>query len=178
LLGARAAHEVLHRRGDQAPRLLDPEGPREGPASQRQVEALGHGVQVRTAAWGPARRIGDDLEAGSPVGGDDSQQIGLRGPLPTPDAGADTAPDLRSGAARRACGHATEPRFMTAVAEPSSSLAFPGARTEPTPYRTGATWSGATGSGASSERMSMRQPVSRAASRAFCPSLPIANDSW
>ena len=32
--------------------------------------------------------------------------------------------------------------------------------------------------GASSERMSMRQPVSRAASRAFCPSLPIASDSW
>ena len=30
----------------------------------------------------------------------------------------------------------------------------------------------------SSERMSMRQPVSFAASRAFCPSLPMARDSW
>ena len=29
-----------------------------------------------------------------------------------------------------------------------------------------------------SGRMSIRQPVSRAASRAFCPSLPIASDSW
>jgi hypothetical protein len=29
-----------------------------------------------------------------------------------------------------------------------------------------------------SDLMSMRQPVSRAASRAFCPSLPIASDSW
>ena len=32
--------------------------------------------------------------------------------------------------------------------------------------------------GASSERMSMRQPVRRAAKRAFCPSLPIASESW
>src|SRR6478609_335161 len=31
---------------------------------------------------------------------------------------------------------------------------------------------------APSERMSIRQPVSRAASRAFCPSLPIARESW
>lgn len=29
-----------------------------------------------------------------------------------------------------------------------------------------------------SGRMSIRQPVSRAARRAFCPSLPIASDSW
>jgi hypothetical protein len=31
--------------------------------------------------------------------------------------------------------------------------------------------------GAPSERMSIRQPVSRAASRAFCPSLPMASES-
>jgi hypothetical protein len=30
----------------------------------------------------------------------------------------------------------------------------------------------------SSDRMSIRQPVSFAASRAFCPSLPIASESW
>lgn len=29
-----------------------------------------------------------------------------------------------------------------------------------------------------SGRMSIRQPVSRAASRAFCPSRPIARESW
>lgn len=29
-----------------------------------------------------------------------------------------------------------------------------------------------------SGRISMRQPVSRAASLAFCPSLPMASDSW
>ena len=32
--------------------------------------------------------------------------------------------------------------------------------------------------GSASLWMSIRQPVSRAASRAFCPSLPIASDSW
>jgi hypothetical protein len=32
--------------------------------------------------------------------------------------------------------------------------------------------------GWASERMSIRHPVSLAASRAFCPSLPIARDSW
>ncbi len=31
---------------------------------------------------------------------------------------------------------------------------------------------------APSERMSIRHPVSRAASRAFCPSLPMASESW
>jgi hypothetical protein len=31
---------------------------------------------------------------------------------------------------------------------------------------------------APSERMSIRQPVRRAASRAFCPSLPMASESW
>jgi hypothetical protein len=34
------------------------------------------------------------------------------------------------------------------------------------------------GETAASDLMSMRQPVSLAASLAFCPSLPIASDSW
>ena len=37
---------------------------------------------------------------------------------------------------------------------------------------------GAVSAASASLRMSMRQPVRRAASRAFCPSLPIARDSW
>ena len=37
--------------------------------------------------------------------------------------------------------------------------------------------SGAAGT-AASDLISMRQPVSLAASLAFCPSLPIASDSW
>ena len=35
-----------------------------------------------------------------------------------------------------------------------------------------------TAGSAASDLMSMRQPVSLAASLAFCPSLPIASDSW
>jgi hypothetical protein len=37
---------------------------------------------------------------------------------------------------------------------------------------------GACGSTAVSDRMSIRQPVSFAANRAFWPSLPIASESW
>jgi hypothetical protein len=45
--------------------------------------------------------------------------------------------------------------------------------------QTGLSASGAVaGSRVTSGRMSIRQPVSRAASRAFCPSFPIASDSW
>src|SRR6185312_2356995 len=36
----------------------------------------------------------------------------------------------------------------------------------------------ASGAGAASLRISIRQPVNRAASRAFWPSLPMASDSW
>jgi hypothetical protein len=36
----------------------------------------------------------------------------------------------------------------------------------------------ASAASAVSGRMSMRQPVSRAARRAFWPSLPMASDSW
>ena len=45
------------------------------------------------------------------------------------------------------------------------------------PTRGPDTYSGAAGT-AASDLISMRQPVSLAASLAFCPSLPIASDSW
>ena len=44
--------------------------------------------------------------------------------------------------------------------------------------RVGAQFSSRVPSASTSGRMSIRQPVSRAASRAFWPSLPIASDSW
>ena len=37
---------------------------------------------------------------------------------------------------------------------------------------------GAEDAGSLSLRMSIRQPVRRAANLAFCPSLPMASDSW
>src|SRR3984893_3052729 len=44
--------------------------------------------------------------------------------------------------------------------------------------RTGPCAASGVGCGAASLMISIRQPVSRAANRAFCPSLPIASDSW
>ena len=86
-----AAHEVLDRRRGKP--TLDLEGPGEGSTTDREVEALGSGVQVRPPTGCPSCRIGKDLEARSPVTGDDAQQLSSLGPFPTPHAGADTASD-------------------------------------------------------------------------------------
>ena len=87
----RAADELLHRcRGKPT---LDLEGPGEGSTTDREVEALGGGVQVRPPTGCPSCRIGKDLEARSPVTGDDAQQLSSLGPLPTPHTCADTASD-------------------------------------------------------------------------------------
>jgi len=91
LVVLRAADELLHRcRGKPT---LDLEGPGEGSATDREVEALGSGVQVRPPTGCPSCRVGEDLQARSPVTGDDAQQLSSLGPLPTPHAGADTASD-------------------------------------------------------------------------------------
>ena len=87
----RAADELLHRcRGKPT---LDLEGPGEGSATNGELEALGRGVQVRPPAGCPSCRIGEDLEARSPVTGDDAQQLSSLGSFPTPHTGADTASD-------------------------------------------------------------------------------------
>src|SRR6476660_4659504 len=86
------ADEVLDRRGaEPATGDLGLEGPGEGSAPECELQAVGRGVQVRSTARCPARRIGDDLQACSPVTGDDAQQLELGGPLPTADAGANAA---------------------------------------------------------------------------------------
>src|SRR6476661_11037409 len=72
-----AAHEVLDRRRGKP--TLDLEGPGEGSATDREVEALGAGVQVRPPTGCPSCRIGKDLEARSPVTGDDAQQLSSLG---------------------------------------------------------------------------------------------------
>ncbi len=102
-------------------------------------------------------------------------------------------------AAPRACRGAVFPRslrsFVAALVSPDDTgpgcsslgaLEFPRAQGS-----SGAVYSAAAGVGTSlasgpgsasgvsvSGRISIRQPVSRAASRAFCPSRPIANESW
>ena len=101
--------EVLldRRRGQPS---LDLEGPGERAAADGKLEALGCGVQVRPPTGCPSRRIGEDLAARAPVTGDDSQQLALRGPLPTPDARADTALD-------GTVGHASAQAFVMRVAD-------------------------------------------------------------
>jgi len=95
LVVLRAADELLHRcRGKPT---LDLEGPGKGSATYGELEALGRGVQVRPPAGCTSCRIGEDLEARSPVTGDDAQQLSSLGPLPTPNARADTASDCVGG---------------------------------------------------------------------------------
>ena len=93
LLCRPAGAEVVldRRRGELLP--LDPEGPRQCPATECEGQALGGGVQVRSPAGCPSLGIGEDLEARTPVTSDDSQQLELRGPLPATHAGADASRD-------------------------------------------------------------------------------------
>src|SRR5919112_2690848 len=151
---------LLHPHGAQ-PRLR-PEGPGEGAASYGELETVEGGVQVRPTSRRPSLRIGDDLSAGAPVVDDDTQQVCLGRSLPASHAGADgrSRAEHGHGGPRSARDGGTDDRGRVYRSTPVASTAGP------------------PGACASSERMSMRQPVSRAASRAFCPSLPIASDSW
>jgi hypothetical protein len=95
LVVLRAADELLHRcRGKPT---LDLEGPGKGSTTDGELETLGRGMQVRPSTRCPSRRIGEDLETGSPVTGDDAQQLSSLDPLPTPHTRADTASDCVGG---------------------------------------------------------------------------------
>jgi hypothetical protein len=98
---------LLDRRREQSP--LGPEGPGKSSTAERELEAPGRGVQVCAPAGCSPRRIGDDLEACSPVTGDDSQQLSFSGPLPAPYARADAA-------SKGLGGHAPAHAFSVAVA--------------------------------------------------------------
>ena len=133
------------------------QGPGERSPTLGEVEAGGRGVEVRPSAGLPCLKVGEQ----DSVDGNQAQQVGLGGLDPAPDTRADGT----RGTHRRsdvvestASGQASSPPWATAV---SASV-------------TGS--SGTTG--AASERMSIRQPVRRAASLAFWPSLPIASESW
>ena len=87
---------------------------------------------------------------------------------------------VRTGPPMRRCVEAEVSRWITAQSTVIARALRTTHQARPASYRSWATsgpdwpsgWLGA------SLRMSMRQPVSRAASRAFCPSLPIASESW
>lgn len=135
--------------GVEVKRAGGPQGPGQRTTSFRETEAIRVAVQRGTAAGEPAVGV-DDEDA---VHHDHPQQIGSCASLPTPHAGAGRRRGRSRGQAYRSPG--------------------PGPSVAP-----GAPAAGPAGSGAVSLRMSMRHPVRRAASRAFCPSLPIASESW
>src|SRR3954463_16664481 len=82
LVVLRAAYEILHRcRGKPT---LDLEGPGKVSTTDSGLETLGRGMQVRPSTGCPSRRIREDLEARSPVTGDDAKQLSSLGPLPAP----------------------------------------------------------------------------------------------
>src|SRR6478672_13715539 len=63
-----------------------PEGPAEGSASQRQLETVPGGVQVRSPARRPSTRIRHEREARTRVRRDDAHQLGLGSAPPAPHA--------------------------------------------------------------------------------------------
>src|SRR4051812_33025097 len=95
LVVLRAADEILHRCRGKPP--LDLEGPGKGSTTDSELETLGRGMQVRPSTGCPSRRIREDLEARSPVTGDDAEQLSSLGPLPTPHTRAHTASDCVGG---------------------------------------------------------------------------------
>ncbi len=131
---------------------IEPQGSGERTASNRQFQALGRGVQVCAATGSRAARIRYDGSCRRPRALDDSQQLALSGPLPASDAGPD---GTREGTLVRACGR-------TAFSNHCGETLLP----QPPESRTGSARAQASLPG-SSERMSMRHPVRRAARRAF-----------
>ena len=81
-------------------------------------------------------------------------------------------------------GRARPPRRRRLLATAAGSASATAAGSSAAGSSTGAAAAGAGAAGRDSsatcvsDLMSIRHPVSRAASRAFCPSLPIASDSW
>ncbi len=140
---------MLPHRGE-VERPVQAQGPGERPPLLGEVEAPGVGVH----AGAPARQSPFGVGGECTPGSDDAQQVGLRRLDPAADARALRA---REASRRRAYrvrrlgppAHGSPGSPSAAGDVPSVSL-----------------W------------MSIRQPVSRAARRAFWPSLPMASDSW
>ncbi len=147
---------LAHRTGVERPGV---QGTRESATPFGEVEACEVGVQPSTPTRPAASRVGHGAHA--VLVPDHPQEDGPESPLPTPHARAhrplvgtwstNGMPVAWPGLAQSsAIGH-----------EPGPEGSSPGAAWPP-----------------SSDRMSIRHPVSLAASRAFCPSLPMASESW
>jgi hypothetical protein len=125
------------------------------------------GVKVRAPARQPRQWVGDKLAPGRHY----AQQLGLGRTFPASHAGTQRSADMRQRGRSAICGQ------VYRVAESAASAIFPAVPAS----GAGGTAAGAGGTaaaGAVSGTMSIFHPVSRAASRAFWPSLPIASESW
>ena len=141
----------------QVHRPREPEGPTERTPTFSTIEAPHVRMQVRTPTREPAPQV-ETESRWLPLAHHHTDQVGTGRSAPT----ADTCPDrdVRRRPGRPVFRHAVYP----AAGPDGSGCVSAGPVDEGSPC-------------GSSGRMSMRQPVSRAASRAFWPSLPMARDS-
>lgn len=138
-------------------RPRDLEGPWERLAPDGEVETLGRRVQVRPTAGCPTIGIREDHQVAWSSGHRHPQQVSRAGSFPAPDTGA--LPELLRARVCSFC-HSSSGCGDDSVDRPRDQSTF---LSSPVTSVSG--------------RMSIRQPVSRAARRAFCPSLPIASES-
>lgn len=155
-------------------RPLEPEGPGKRPTADREVEAGRIGMQV----CAPARQCTTGIRDADALDRRDTQQLVLGRALAAAHAGAFRAcSDMRP--ARRRQVYPSEATWRR-PADPEDRRGRlrqhrPLGVRHPFSYSgrpLSSVWPSVSG------RMSIRQPVRRAARRAFCPSLPIASDSW
>ncbi len=142
-------------------------------------------MHVGTASRKSPPRIGPDTEgARLRLHRDDTEQQVLRTPFPASDAQAHRdAADFRDfrQASHTLCYRQTSPTPDRGKIAGQHSVRGNLREGILIPLRTltpRQNYFSFSFSSATSERMSIRQPVSRAARRAFCPSLPMARDSW
>ena len=182
--------EVLPHRS-HVRRALQSQGPAERASARRELEASRIGVQPGTPARHPAGDVHDEHGVTRAVqDGDHPQQGGPEAGGSTPHARADrrtrglpretdVRTSSRGGHGLRADGRVGV-RGLPGV-RPSHGESTPAghpASSAPCSEVRAASVSAPGPSLSASERMSMRQPVSLAARRAFWPSLPIASESW
>lgn len=151
------------------------QGPCERSAALGGVQTGLLGMQPGTSTGQPATGIGDDGYGSADLSHDHSYQDGPVISPSAPHAGSNRLL-AEPGAMCRIGQQVTGPGQSSALAAPAIPAAGrPRRDLRDVPrHRAGEGRS----EGSTSGRMSMRHPVSFAANRAFCPSLPIASESW
>jgi hypothetical protein len=142
----------------EAERSRSAQGPGKRPAPSREFQARQAGMQVRT----PARPLGPRVGLDGVPSRYEAKQAGLDRTLLA----------AYTGTQRR---HTRDMPFGSRGHDKRQVYRV---RRSGRPGGTRAAQASEDGTTAASDLMSMRQPVSLAASLAFCPSLPMASDSW